>query len=77
MAGQSVGALEAQVLDGFRATGQITESINAELDVLRIENVELKTNLARLEAKIAQFELRAAEIQSAERKIELSSRAVQ
>jgi hypothetical protein len=75
---QRIDALEAQVCDGFRATGQITEAINGELDALRVENVELKASLARLEARLAELELRAAEMQSTERKlIELPSRAVQ
>ena len=40
---QRVGALEAQLLDGLRAVGKVTEAVNGKVDTLRAENVELKT----------------------------------
>jgi hypothetical protein len=70
---QRIDALGDQVRDGFRAAGRITEAIHAELEALRIENIELKTNLARLEAEVAKLQTARAKRKPALNTIDVPS----
>ena len=65
---QRVGAPERQLLDGLRAVRKITEAVNAELEALRIGNVELKTNFASSRPSLAKLQAEVHKAKVAGRK---------
>jgi hypothetical protein len=52
---QRVGAVENSMLELARGTGRLAEAVSAELTALRIENLELRTLIHKLEKQFAEL----------------------